>query len=135
MEIIMGKQLVKIVKEICEEEGIDFRSYSDDYIMRLEANKKTMYIFGNKFPNNDAAAEQICNDKAALSEILSYYDIPHVPHEYFDSPQLKEYCSSTGIWTRLQSLLQKHGALVCKVNRGTGGNGIYKVTNQRELKM
>lgn len=129
----MGKQLVKIVKEICKEENIVFHSYSGDYIMQLEANKKSMYIFGNKFPNNNAAAEQICNDKAALSEVLNFYRIPHVPHEYFDSPQLKEYCPSTGIWTRLQSLLQKHSALVCKVNRGTGGNGIYKVTNQREL--
>lgn len=129
----MGKQLVKIVKEICKEEKIKFLSYSNDYILQLEANKKVMYIMGNKFPNNNASVEQICNDKAALAGILNKYNIPHVPHFYFDSPLQTEYCSSNGIWKKLQSLMKKYGKLVCKTNRGTGGNNVYKVTNHREL--
>ena len=129
----MGKQLVNIVKEICKEEEIKIRTYSNDYILQLEANNKAMYIMGNKFPNNNAAIEQICNDKAALADILSTYKIPHVPHFYFDSPLQMEYCPPNGTWKKLQFLMKKYGKLVCKVNRGTGGNDVYKVTNQREL--
>ena len=131
----MGKQLMKIVKEICKEEKIQFSSYSNDYILQLEANKKVMYIIGNRFPNNNASAEQICNDKAALAGILSTYSIPHVPHIYFDSPLQADYCSSEGTWKNLQLLLKKYGKLVCKVNKGTGGNNVYRVTNQRELEV
>ena len=129
----MGKQLVKIVKEICKEEKINFKSYSDDYILQLEANKELMYIFGNKFPNNNAAVEQICNDKAALSSILDFYGIPHVPHFYFSSPTATYNISSNGNWGRMKSLLKKYGVLVCKPNKGTGGNSIYKITKQRDL--
>lgn len=133
MEIIMGKQLVKIVKEICKEEKINFKSYSDDYILQLEANKELMYIFGNKFPNNNAAVEQICNDKAALSSILDFYGIPHVPHFYFNSPTATYNISPNGNWGKMKSLLKKYGVLVCKPNKGTGGNNIYKINNQHDL--
>ena len=129
----MGKQLAKMVKEICKEEKIKFISYSNDYILHLEGNKRVMYIMGNKFPNNNASTEQICNDKAALATILNKFNIPHIPHFYFDSPLQTEYCSSNGIWKKLQALMKRYGKLVCKVNRGTGGNHVYKVTNPREL--
>ena len=60
----MGKQLVKIVKEICSEEGFDFKAYSSDYIMQISTisndyKKNNMFILGNKFPNNNASIEQI----------------------------------------------------------------------------
>lgn len=129
----MGKQLVKIVKEICKEEKINFKSYSDDYILQLEANKELMYIFGNKFPNNNAAVEQICNDKAALSCVLEYYGIPHVPHFYFNSPTTAYNLSPNGNWNKMKSLLKKYGVLVCKPNKGTGGNNIYKINTQHDL--
>lgn len=131
----MGKQLVKIVKEICKEEKINFTSYSEDYVLQLEANKKIMYIFGNRFPNNNAAVEQICNDKSALSCVLDYFEIPHVAHFYFDSPVFFDNCSHNGNWNKIQTLLKKYGTIVCKNNRGTGGNNVYKVTNQKELEV
>ena len=129
----MGHQMIKIIKEICYEENIQFASYSDEYILRLEANNRVMFIYGNKFPNNDAGAEQICNDKSALSDILNYYNIPHVIHTFFNSPLRQEYYPENGIWDKLSQMLKKHHGLVCKTNNGTGGNNVYRVTNQKEL--
>lgn len=129
----MGRQLVKIIKQICKEEGITIKSYSDEYVLQLEANHRNMYIFGNKFPNNNAGSEQICNDKSALSSILSEFQIPNVPHFYFDSPVREEYYPSTGIWKELSGLLDRYHGLICKVNNGTGGNNVYKVQTQQEL--
>ena len=81
-----NRQLIKIVKEICQEHGITFQGFSSDWVIQLTANDHTMFIHGYKFPNNNAAIEQICNDKSALSDLLSAHRIPHVPHSYFSSP-------------------------------------------------
>ncbi len=139
----MGKQLVKIVKEICSEEGFDFKAYSDDYIMQITVNNKNsnnniynksnMFILGNKFPNNNASIEQICNDKSALSDLLENYNIPHVRHHYFLSPLVYSNNSSYSVFDESLKLLNKYNKLVCKVNRGTGGKNIYKVESKSEL--
>lgn len=134
-ENFMSREIVKIIRDICTEETIHFESFSSDYILKLEKNNRTMYIFGNKFPNNSAAIEQICNDKSALSDILKCYNIPHVEHLYFGSPALEDDYPSSGSWKKMQSLLKTHGkdGLVCKPNRGTGGRNVYRVQNSKEL--
>lgn len=131
----MSREIVKIIKDICVEEKIKFESFSNDYILKLEKNHRTMYIFGNKFPNNNASIEQICNDKAALSDILHCYKIPHVEHYYFDSPVLEDYCPTSGNWQKMMNLLKKYSknGLVCKPNRGTGGRNVIRVQNYKEL--
>ncbi len=129
----MGKELVEIVKNICAEEKITLHTYSSDYILQLEANKRIMFIFGNKFPNNNAAIEKICDDKAALSDILEHYNIPHVPHYLFYSFLSEQNIRENGNWPDMIKLLKKYDAVVCKNNRGTGGTSVYKATNQKEL--
>lgn len=100
-----SRKLVKIVKEICKEHGITFQGFSYDWILQLTANCRTMLIYGYKFPNNNAAIEQICNDKSALSDILSAHNIPHIPHSYFISPKNKEYIPSQGNRDKMQVFL------------------------------
>ena len=128
-----NRQLVKIVKEICRDHGITFQGFSSDWIIQLTANGHTMFIHGYKFPNNNAAIEQICNDKSALSDILSAHKIPHIPHSYFSSPNNKQYASSQSSWNKMQSLLQEYGKIVCKPNAGTEGDSVFKVSSQKDL--
>jgi glutathione synthase/RimK-type ligase-like ATP-grasp enzyme len=92
-----------------------------------------MFIHGYKFPNNNAAIEQICNDKSALSDLLSAHRIPHVPHSYFSSSYNKQNPPPQDNRKRMQSLLQEYGKIVCKPNAATGGYGVFKVSSQREL--
>jgi len=128
-----NRQFVRIVKEICQEHGITFQGFSSDWILQLTTNCRTMFIYGYKLPNNNAAIEQICNDKSALSDILSAHGIPHIPHFYFMSPADKHYTPSQGNRDRMQSLLRQYGKVVCKPNTGTGGFDVWKVSSQREL--
>ena len=114
-----NRQLIKIVKEICQEHGITFQGFSSDWVIQLTANDHTMFIHGYKFPNNNAAIEQICNDKSALSDLLSAHRIPHVPHSYFSSPYNKQNPPPQDNWKRMQSLLQEYGKIVCKPNAAT----------------
>lgn len=128
-----NRQLIKIVKEICQEHGITFQGFSSDWVIQLTANDHTMFIHGYKFPNNNAAIEQICNDKSALSDLLSAHRIPHVPHSYFSSSYNKQNPPPQDNRKRMQSLLQEYGKIVCKPNVATGGYGVFKVSSQREL--
>lgn len=128
-----SRQLVKIVKEICQDNDISFQGFSYDWILQLNANSRTMYIYGYKFPNNNAAIEQICNDKSALSDILTAHKIPHIPHHYFMSPNNKQYTDPNGNWEAMRSLLRQYGKVVCKPNTGTGGHFVFKVSTQKDL--
>lgn len=128
-----NRQLIKIVKEICQEHGITFQGFSSDWVIQLTANDHTMFIHGYRFPNNNAAIEQICNDKSALSDLLSAHRIPHVPHSYFSSSYNKQNPPPQDNRKRMQSLLQEYGKIVCKPNAATGGYSVFKVSSQREL--
>lgn len=128
------RQMVKIIKEICSENEIDLKSFSYDWILKLSANNRKMFIIGYKFPNNNASIEQICDDKAALSDILSEQGIPHIEHHYFSVPNAKhQYMAASGDWKRMSNLLDRYGRVVCKANTGSGGRNIYKVDSQCAL--
>lgn len=104
------RQMVKIIKEICSENEIDLKSFSYDWILKLSANNRKMFIIGYKFPNNNASIEQICDDKAALSDILSEQGIPHIIHYYISVPNAKhQYMAATGDWKRMSNLLNRYG--------------------------
>lgn len=94
-----------------------------------------MFIYGYKFPHNNAAVEHICDDKAALSDILSAHNIPHIEHCYFMSPNNQPYTGKNGDWERIAALLHKHGKVVCKSNTGSGGRNVFKVNTQKELEI
>ncbi len=126
------RQLVKIIKEICLEHSIEFSGFSSDWILQLKANDRIMFIYGYKFPQNDAAIEQICSDKSALSDILQAHNFPHVPHYFFTLPS-KQSTNSASNWDTMMSLLQNYGSLVCKPNKGTGGKDVFRVSRQSDL--
>lgn len=129
------RQIAKIIEEVCEEYDIKLQTFSYDWVSKLEYQGQTMFIYGYKFPHNNAAVENICNDKAALSAILDSYGIPNIPHHFFISPNNKTYIPETGSWKEMSELLDKYGEIVCKANAGTGGRNMFRVDNQRDLEL
>lgn len=127
------RQMLKIIREICNEQTITLECYSYDWILKLSRGAAVMYIYGYQFPLNDAAAELICGDKAALSAVLAGCGISSAEHHFFMSPSNMHYTGENGNWARLVELLRCHGRLVCKRNNGSGGNGVYTVSGQTEL--
>lgn len=127
------RMLVRIVKEICAEKGIRFDSFSYDWIIRLEKDGTSGFIFGYNFGINTAAASAICCDKSAASEVLAHSGVPAVEHFLFMSPGNIKHVGESGNWSRLIELLERFRTLVCKPNEGTGGNSVYLVRNQFEL--
>lgn len=127
------RNLVKMIQEICGEEGIDCRTFSYDWILLLEKDGQKRRILGYKFELNADTPSRICEDKAAASELLLDAGIPAVPHLFFLSPANLSYIGQQGNWDKLIALLKQHGRLVCKDNYGTGGNQVFLVSSQGEL--
>lgn len=124
---------VKIIKEICQEEGISIKSFSSDFMFRLKKNGKTGHIFGYQFGLNSASAHMICEDKSTTSELLTFAGIPNVEHRCFMSPMNMKYVEANGNWAEILSMLKQYGTLVLKDNKGTGGLSVYRVRNAVEL--
>ena len=71
---------VKIINEICAEEGIKLSSYSYDWAFCLRKDQKRAFILGYQFGLNPSSVQQVCNDKNIASEVLKEEDIPSVYH-------------------------------------------------------
>lgn len=125
---------VRILKEICAEERITLSSYSSDWAFKFSRDGKDVFVLGYQFGLNPSSVQQVCNDKNITSEVLKDACVDSVYHSVFMTPRMLSYIGSKGNWQALLDMLSL-GALVCKDNYGTGGNLVFKVTNQRELEI
>lgn len=124
---------VKILYEICREDGIQIQSYSSDWAFRLEKDGVFQFIQGYQFGLNQAVSAAICTDKSVASEILTAAKIPNIPHSCFMAPHMFPYVGGNGCWGQLGQMLLKYGEIVCKDNAGTGGKMVFRVRTQRQL--
>ena len=123
----------KIMREIAQEENIELSFFSEGWALSLSKNNKTAFIYGYKFPNNNASCEQVCNDKPCVSEILESRNIKNVKHIHFTAPFIlseKEQAEDKG---KLKNLLLKYKKLVIKPVSGTGGKDVYKAETLAEI--
>jgi len=127
------RMIVKIIKEICQEEAIKFTSYSYDWILQLEKDGKIGFIFGYNFSINNTTSARICDDKCATSDILTYFGIPAVEHFFFMSPNNIHYIGEKGNWNKIIALFAKYETLVCKANEGSSGEFVFLVKNKAQL--
>ncbi|HUB93940.1 MAG TPA: hypothetical protein VMB52_05555 [Verrucomicrobiae bacterium] len=70
----------KIVAAYCKREGIDFRAFSDEWVLRLAKGDLIRWIVGNTFDLNGSAAGDIAQDKVATYILLHAAGIKAVPH-------------------------------------------------------
>ncbi len=114
-----------LIKEICEEENINFSTISNDWILVLEKDGENHYIVGSKFDLNNYASAKICNDKYACFSALEYHNIPVCHHHIFYEKDSRE---------EVEDYFNKcNGDVVVKANTGSYGNNMYHVTNIDDL--
>lgn len=112
------KMLLKMLNEICKELGYTLDTYGDGWLAVISSSTdKKMFIYGYRFPNNDASMSELCTDKSSLSEYLRRANIPCIPHFYVDS------IDENYLWV----LLYKYHEMVIKPNNGTGGKDVIRV--------
>ncbi len=121
-----------IIREICEEEGIECIPLSDSWAFYFKFDEKEAYIYGYQFGLNSAVAQSICSDKSTTSDVLSLHNIPNVPHICCMSPLAMDYANPKGNFKTIEDMLKKHGNIVLKDNHGTGGDLVFLASNLLE---
>lgn len=128
------RNFIKIIKEICAEEHIQAEFISHEWIVRLTKNGQVRHIFGYNFELNSSTSQMIAQDKAATMEILGMNQVPSVEHTLFLGPKYHNYFDGAGNWPAILAYAEQHDFnLICKPSRGTGGNNVFRISNQREL--
>ena len=129
------RQIVKLIKEICAEDGYEYRAYSDDWAIMISKDDIDMYVYGYKFPNNSGSVEKICNDKALVSDILGEYNIPRVVHHFFIKNTTLNILGINESWDKVESIFNdSHCDVVIKPNDGTCGVGVKRINDYEVLK-
>lgn len=126
-----SREIEKIIEEICKEQGFSLTFFSQGWVMAVSDGNKTIYLHGYRFPLNPSSVQQICDDKAALSQVLSASKIPCVEHVYVPSPQSRQ--GEQGQKQTMERLFLKFGTMVCKNNGGSGGEQVMRVETFSQL--
>jgi len=123
---------IKILTEICAEEEIEIRSFSDYWGHKLYKAGNSAFIVGYQFPLNIASAKEVAQDKVLTYQVLSASNVPAVEHYFYpDEPYMAP--ESIPDPTFADRLLAKDGVAVLKNNYGTGGSEVYKVASKKEF--
>ena len=129
------RQIIKILKEIAKENKYKIATYSDNWAVKITKDKQDLFMYGYKFPLNSGATEQICNDKALVSDILKEGGVPRVTHDFFMRKTSRNIVGILDQWDNVETLFKKYNSkVVVKPNDGTCGIGVKKATNLEELR-
>lgn len=112
--------LPRIVEAYCSRAGIEFRSFSDDWVLRLTKGATTRWVVGYTFDLNGTAAGELAKDKVATYAALTAADVPVIPH------YLVRSLPHELIHVRdLHEVLNGH-AVVAKPLEGMGGRSVLR---------
>lgn len=133
--MVINMSFKRIIKEICEEEDIEYRAISKDWIIVMEKNGVTNFITGYKFGINDHALGELLDDKYATFELLTKKGLPVIEHNILYGPgNLNSYAIGNNNIEYAEALFNKYGQnIVLKINDGTCGTNVVHIKNKEEL--
>ncbi len=118
-----------IIKEICDEKDISYKLISNNYLIMLQKDNKTKFIWGHKFDLNNHAIGLVLDDKYATYDMLKNNDIPVIEHSiiYKNDSKIK-YAKNLNTKKYYYDLFLKYNKnIVLKINNGSCGNGVYHI--------
>lgn len=118
-EFIVDRWLVKIVRDICAERGIEFHDYSEGWLLELRKGGQVRRILGYRFALNDSVAAGIAQDKVATHEVLKLAGLPSVPHTLLRTKVSPVHREVLTAWDKV----------VVKPLSGTSGHGVRLFDN------
>lgn len=113
--------LSEAVQKFCQEQGVTYRAFSDNWVMRLGEGNGSHFIIGTALAFNSQASAAIATDKVAAYQLLADVGVPAVPH------YLVKSTPDTGLnAVALQRLLEEYSSLVLKPLKGGRGSHVGK---------
>ncbi len=125
-EYIRDRLLPEAIRTACKRQAVQLTTYSDEWVLRLQKNGKSVWFFGYKCDGNRAAASHIAQDKVATYEILQAAGVPAVRH------LLVRSVANEPVQTEKLSTQFANLAVVIKPLNGTGGRGVDYYTDVHE---
>lgn len=123
---------IKILKEICEEQGYTIDFFSQNWIIKITKSGITNYIIAYNFGVNKDASSKICADKTATTEILSAHHVANVEHRLFHIHD--NYQNDKGNWENMIDFFKNHhNKIVVKPNVGSNGTGVALIDSLYKL--
>ena len=131
----MMNSFKEIIQQICDENNIQYKLLSKDWVIMLEKGGKTRYVCGYKFDLNGHGIGIITDDKFALYEVLKEKGIPVIEHMIvYNKDNHNDYAIACNTYEHVKDFFVKHNEnIVIKPNNGTCGNGVFNVTNINEI--
>lgn len=131
----MPESFMKIIEEICNEEGISYKLLSKDYVYILTKDGVNRFLSGHKFDTNRHGMGLVCDDKYALYDILKNLDISVCEHAICYRPNNdNDYAVGCNTYEYVHEYFKSHdNHIVIKPNNGTCGHGVYNVTEESEI--
>lgn len=128
------RQIVKIIEEICKELNLNLKLYSDEWLIVIDNGEKRMFIHSYRFPNNDSAVSDLCNDKSGLSEFLLSFGVPCISHSFYWLSGGTDFSKEEKELAEMfLTFIEKYKGAVVKPNNGTGGSEVYKICDKNAV--
>lgn len=116
----------KIIVEICKKHDYHYQSFCSGWIWHITHRTKSIYLWGYNFPINNVSSSKLCDDKAALTQILTENKIPCFLHDYFTRDNF-------AIADLMSCFHKYHNDVVVKPNFGTTGIDVYHCSNVKDF--
>lgn len=116
----------KIIREICEEEGIDLVELGTDWFLNLRTEGCLgKFILGYNFNLNNSIIDEICKDKYSMSKLLEMHGIETIDYHLVT-------CADE-LLDVSEELFKENDILVCKPNSAHSGKDVYKCDGSHGL--
>lgn len=126
--------IVEAIEQLAAARAINLTCFAGEWVLQLTQQGQTHLVYGYDFDLNTSAARLVVSDKSCFSDLLASTGVPHVPHRLFLHPDMKGFVPEAGNWEAALQFARVHDYnLVCKINQGTGGSHVYRISSQREL--
>lgn len=131
----MQKSFKKIIQQICNEDNINYKFLSKDWVIMLEKEGKTRFISGYKFDLNSHGIGLIADDKYALFEVLKEKGIPIIEHKIvYNKTNKLDYAVGCNTHEYVKNYFsENNNHIVIKPNDGTCGHNVFNVTDINEI--
>ncbi len=121
----------RIIREICQEDGIDLTWLSSHWLAVMRYDDKVRHILGYKFDLNPAGSCLAADDKYATFEVLRQAGLPIIKHTILYPRSLTEvYVKERNTPQYIADFFAQYNQhIVIKANSGSCGTAVYQVTS------
>lgn len=124
----------KMIDEICEEENIEQKMISYDWIRQLKKGNQIHHVMRYQLDLNTVNSCNIANDKFATYSVLNANNVPTIEHRMIFNPATRSEFYQEKFINEAEELLNlNNNKLVIKANDSCKGKDVYFCSNKQEI--